>query len=360
MLGGQSSTIDSPLPVLVAPPQFDNEGLSVHYPDQFEGSSETSDSCSISVVSPIYNERECVQELFDRLKSVLGRLGKPFEIIFVDDGSTDGSFALLNALAQRDPLVRVIRFTRNFGQTAAMAAGINLARGATIVTIDGDLQNDPDDIPLLLAEIDKGADVVSGWRKDRQDATISRKLPSVAANVLVSKFSGLRLHDYGCTLKAYRARNIKRISLYGEMHRFLPALVVREGGRVVEIPVRHHPRTTGSSNYGLGRVFRVFFDLFLLKFISGYATRPIHFFGFFALLCFALGAVVGCITVYDRYVLDFAGVSLLPLVLLTMFLLIAGGNIILIGLLGEIGIRTYYESQQKDPYVIDFILNKQV
>lgn len=358
MFGNHNGAIGTTFPFPATSPQLDDEGLVVYYPDRFEGSSKISDSRSISVVSPIYNETESLQQLYDRIKSVLEQLDQPYEIIFVDDGSTDGSFSRLKEIAQRDPLVRVIKFTRNFGQTSAMAAGINLAAGETIVTMDGDLQNDPVDIPLLLAEIDKGADVVSGWRKERQDAILSRKLPSAVANLLVSKFSGLKLHDYGCTLKAYRARNIKRISLYGEMHRFLPALVVREGGRVVQVPVRHLPRTTGSSNYGLGRVFRVFFDLFLLKFISGYATRPIHFFGFFALLCFALGAVVGCITAYDRYVLDYPGVSLLPLVLLTMFLLIAGGNIILIGLLGEIGIRTYYESQQKDPYVIDFILNK--
>jgi glycosyltransferase involved in cell wall biosynthesis len=311
----------------------------------------------VSLVTPVYNEEECVEELYLKVRQVLDTVGRPYEMIFVDDGSQDGSYPLLKHLAEQDQRVRVIRFTRNFGQTAAMAAGVDHAVGEVIITIDADLQNDPEDIPILLERIEQGADVVSGWRRDRQDAAVSRKLPSWAANHLVSRFSGLKLHDYGCTLKAYRTRNIKRISLYGEMHRFIPALIVREGGRVEELPVRHHSRTRGTSKYGLGRVFRVFLDLFLLKFMSGYATRPIHFFGSFALVCMGMGCVAGLATVYQRYVVGLPGVNLLPLVLLTMFLLIMGVQTILIGLLAEIGIRTYYESQDKKPYVVDNVLN---
>ncbi|MBT7913531.1 glycosyltransferase family 2 protein [Candidatus Bathyarchaeota archaeon] len=313
----------------------------------------------LSLVTPVFNEKDCLVELYGQVKKVLKELNRTYEIIFVDDGSQDGSFALMKELAEKDPAVRVVRFSRNFGQTAAMAAGIDCARGEVIVTIDADLQNEPEDIPLLLDHFEKGADVVSGWRKDRHDEFLRRKLPSLIANRLVSKFGGLKLHDYGCTLKAYRAKNIKRIALYGEMHRFLPALVVREGGNVVEVPVRHHPRTLGQSKYGLERVFKVFLDLFLLKFISGYATRPIHFFGFFAFLLFGLGTIAGGVTFYNRYILGLPGVNLLPLVMLTMFLLTAGGQTILIGLLGEIGIRTYYESQQKKPYVIDEIVGEE-
>ena len=311
----------------------------------------------ISLVVPVYNEQGNLADLYAQVKVVLDKLGKSYEIIFVDDGSRDSSYEILKNIAQDDRTISVIRFAGNFGQTAAMAAGFNHARGEIIVTIDADLQNDPEDIPVLLDKIEEGADVASGWRKNRQDAVLSRKIPSWCANRLVSKFGGVRLHDFGCTLKAYRAKNIKRISLYGEVHRFLPALLKREGAEVVEVPVRHHPRTRGVSKYGLERIFKVFLDLFLLKFISGYATRPLHFFGFFALILMGLGCITGTITVYERYVVGFSGLNLLPLLMLTMLFLVMGANTILIGLLGEIGIRTYYESQNKKPYVVDHVLD---
>lgn len=312
-----------------------------------------------SVVVPVYNEEGCLGELVSRLRDVLGQLGDPYELIFVDDGSTDGSFDILQEAAEQDPRIRAIRFTRNFGQTPAIAAGIHHARGTYIVLLDGDLQNLPEDIPLLVRTIhEQGVAVVSGWRKDRQDDVLTRKIPSWCANRLVSWFSGVRLHDFGCSLKVYRASFLKRISLYGEMHRFLPALIAREGGRVMEVPVRHQARTTGTSKYGLERVEKVLLDLFLLKFMAGFATRPIHYFGRFGIRFILAGGLIGAFTVYQRYYAHIEGLSLLPLLMLTLFLLIVGLQTILMGLLAEIGIRTYHECQPDKPiYVIAETLN---
>ncbi len=319
----------------------------------------TNPACKVSVVLPVFNEQDSLPELYNRLSGVLRDAGSEYEIIFVDDGSKDESFPVLQRIAATDPRVRVVKFTKNFGQTHAMAAGIDLCRGEVIVTMDADLQNDPADIPRLLEELDKGYHCVSGWRERRQDKLLTRKIPSMAANWMMSFVFGVPLHDYGCSLKAYSARFLKSISLYGEMHRFVPALIAWQGGRVAEIPVRHHARTQGVSKYGLGRVPKVILDVILLKFMSGYSARPLHFFGAIGLVSITAGLAIGAITWYYRYMLGFRGVDLLPLVLLTMLLFIMGGHTILIGLLAEIGIRTYYESQDKKPYVIDCILNQQ-
>lgn len=312
-----------------------------------------------SVVVPLYNEEGCLAELIRRLGAVLTEIGECYELIFVDDGSCDDSFRLLREAAERDHRIRAIRFTRNFGQTPAISAGIDIARGRYIILLDADLQNLPEDIPLLIETIrEQGVEVVSGWRKERQDDVLTRKVPSWCANRLVSWFSGVRLHDFGCSLKVYRASFLKRVSLYGEMHRFLPALIARDGGRVVEVPVRHQARMTGSSKYGLERVEKVFLDLFLLKFMAGFSTRPIHFFGRFGLRFLLAGGLIGIFTVIQRYYAYIEGLYLLPLVMLTMFLLIVGLQTILMGLLAEIGIRTYHECQpDKQIYITAETLN---
>lgn len=313
----------------------------------------------LSLVAPLYQEEECLPELIRRLDAAFAGMNEPYELIFIDDGSRDRSFDILREAAQANRRIRAVRFTRNFGQTPALAAGIDLARGELIVTIDSDLQNAPEDIPMLISILrEKKMDVVSGWRKDRQDRIVTRKIPSWCANHLVSWFSGLQLHDYGCALKVYRASFLKRISLYGEMHRFIPALVVREGGKVLEVPVSHHARQMGKSKYGLERVEKVFLDLFLLKFMSGFSTRPIHFFGRFGLRMILGGGIIGLYTIYQRMYTEIQGLLLLPLVLLTMLLLIIGLQTILMGLLAEIGIRTYHECQQdKNIYVIAETVN---
>lgn len=313
----------------------------------------------LSVVVPVHNEEGCLKELIHRLGTAMEGIGDPYELILVDDGSTDGSFHILRETATSDHRIRAIRFTRNFGQTPAISAGIDVARGTYIVLLDADLQNLPEDIPVLVQAIrEQGVDVVSGWRRNRKDDVLTKKIPSWCANRLVSWFSGVRLHDFGCSLKVYRASFLKRISLYGEMHRFLPALIAREGGRVVEVPVRHQARTTGKSKYGLERVEKVLLDLFLLTFMAGFATRPIHFFGRFGMRFILAGGLIGLFTVVQRYYVNLEGLYLLPPVMLTMFLLIVGLQTILMGLLAEIGIRTYHECQpDKKTFVIAEELN---
>ncbi len=313
----------------------------------------------ISVIVPIYNEYGNIKGLYKKLTDVLSNSFKTYEIVFVDDGSKDGSFSLLSELAKTDKKLKVIRFVRNFGQSAALLAGIQLSSKPVVVTIDGDMQNEPEDIPLLVDKLGNDYDLVCGWRKDRKDTFIDRRLPSLCANKLISWISGLKLHDYGCTLKAFRAINIKSIKLYGEMHRFIALLVALEGGRVTEVPVRHYSRNTGKSKYGLERVFKVIFDLFLIKFMTSYANRPIHFFGFFGILSIIGGMVTGTYTLYCRYILNISGLNMLPLVLLTMLLVLLGGQTLLIGILAEIGIKTLYEVNGRPPYLIAETLNKE-
>jgi glycosyltransferase involved in cell wall biosynthesis len=251
----------------------------------------------VSVILPVFNEEGNLEELHRKLTASLGALNRPYEILFVDDGSLDASPAELARVAQADPRVRVVELATNFGQTAAMAAGIAHAHGAVLVTLDSDLQNDPADIPRLLAKMDEGFDVVSGWRKNRQDHG-SRVLPSQIANRLISWASGLYLHDYGCTLKAYRRRIFDSLHLYGEMHRFLPAYAYMRGARVAEMEVAHHPRIHGVSKYGFNRTFKVLLDLVTLVFLKSYATKPIHVFGGASLMCMALGVATGLFVVF--------------------------------------------------------------
>ena len=313
----------------------------------------------LSVVVPIYNERENLELLVAKLHESVSALGRTYEILLIDDGSKDGSWELMVDLAGRYPCLHLIRFRRNFGQTAAMSAGFNEARGDIIVTLDADLQNDPADIPKLLAKMDEGNDVVSGWRKDRKDTFINRRLPSIIANGLISRITGVHLHDYGCTLKAYRREVVKHIDLYGELHRFIPALASWVGGQIAEVVVAHHPRRFGKSKYGISRTVRVVLDLVTVKFMLRYATRPIHVFGKWglaaggaglAMLLFILSAHLS----FKCFGTGFAADLIKrPFWVITPFMLIFFGlQFISMGLLAELQIRTYHESQQKPIYVI--------
>ena len=311
----------------------------------------------ISVVIPVFNVEDNVDALLDELFAELGKLGRSHEVICVDDGSRDRTFEKLSAQARRRPALRVIRFRLNFGQTAAMSAGIEAARGDVIVPMDGDLQNDPADIGELLAQLDRGCDVVSGWRKNRKDKEFGRKLPSRIANRMISAISGVRLHDYGCSLKAYRRDVLHDVKLYGEMHRFIPIYASWQGARVTEMVVNHRSRRAGKSKYGLSRTFKVVLDLMVVKFLASYATKPIYVFGGFGLLSL-LGAVVafGWALYYKLAGLKDFVQTPLPLVTV-MFTLVAALSF-LMGLLAELVIRTYYESQGKRPYLVAEELNE--
>ena len=304
---------------------------------------------ALSVVIPLYNEAESLEPLIAELGPVLDSLGRPAEIVAVDDGSSDGSFERLVGLVAREPRLRVIRLARNYGQTAALAAGIEHARGGIIVSIDADLQNDPRDIPRLLAALDGDVDVVNGWRRPRRDPWLRRRLPSALANRLISLVTGTALHDYGCTLRAMRAPVAKELQLYGELHRFIPALAADLGARLVEIPVHHRPRRAGRSKYGLSRTLHVLLDLLTVKFLSGFSTRPIQLFGLFGLVSAAAGLGLTAYLGFERIVL---GVRLAnrPLVLLAILMAVVGVQFVSLGLLGEMLVRTYHESQAKPIY----------
>jgi len=310
----------------------------------------------LSVIIPVYNEEESLPLLFDKLFPVLDGLGKTFEVVIVDDGSRDGSFHVLKAACVQRPEIRAIRFRRNSGQTAAMMAGIDVARAPVIVTLDADLQNDPEDIPLLLAQLDEGSDVVSGWRKDRQDAKIRRNLVSRIANSVISNLSGVHLHDYGCTLKAYRREVLEGMRLYGEMHRFVPIYASWMGARVTEMPVRHHARRYGQSKYGLERTVKVILDLFVIMFFQKYLVKPIYVFGGVGALCFAGSGLAFAYMLYLKFVF---GTSMIqtPLPILVSMLFLVGVMSLMMGLLAEILIRTYFESRGHPPYQIGEKLN---
>jgi glycosyltransferase involved in cell wall biosynthesis len=313
----------------------------------------------VSVIAPVYNEEGNLLPLHERLIDALSLLDRSFEIIYVDDGSRDQSFRELANIAAHDQRARIVQLRRNFGQTAAISAGIDHARGDILVFIDADLQNDPRDIPRLVELIDDGYDVVSGWRKDRQDAALSRKLPSQLANSLISSVTGVHLHDYGCTLKAYRADLIEHLQLYGEMHRFIPAYLAQVGARVTEIPVNHAPRVRGKSKYGIMRTGKVLLDLLTVKFLGSFATKPIYVFGGGGLICLGLSAIAGVAMIWQKIAL---GVSFIqtPLLLLSTLLFLMGFQSILMGLICELLMRTYYESQGKRPYVVRQVLNEAV
>jgi glycosyltransferase involved in cell wall biosynthesis len=306
---------------------------------------------TVSVLIPIFNEEGNLPLLYDKLALALKKTGRPYEIIFVDDGSSDGSLEILLDLREKNPNVKIISFSRNFGQTAALSAGIDCSKGDIIIPMDGDLQTDPEDILPLLQKIEEGYDVVSGWRKNRKDPFLTRRLPSVIANKIISLIGGVHLHDYGCTLKAYRRDILKNIKLYGEMHRFIPIYAQWIGARVSEIPVRHFPRGSGKSKYGMNRIFKIILDLMVVKFLLSYSQKPIYVFGGLGLLMILGGFLSGGYAIYLKL---FEGTSfiLTPLPLLCVLLFMLGFLSILMGFLAEILTRTYYESQGKPTYQI--------
>ena len=309
----------------------------------------------ISVVVPLFNEEPNLLQLYDELTASLEPSGRTYELILVDDGSTDGTYPLLAELHAKDPRVCVIRLRRNFGQTAAFAAGFSRARGRFIVTSDGDLQNDPRDIPPMLATLEQGFDIVCGWRKDRKDPWLSRRVPSMIANWLISVTTRVKLHDYGCSLKVFRAEVVKPLRLYGEMHRFIPAIASEQGVRIAESVVNHRARRFGRSKYGISRTIRVVFDLVTVKFLLSYSTRPLQMFGPPGLF---LGGVGMLITLYLGYVRLFGGQAIgdRPLLLLAILMVFTGMQLITLGLLAEMQARTYHESQGKPIYAIREVL----
>ena len=317
-------------------------------------------SPELSVVIPIHNEAPNLEQLYRECTEALERWGRSYELVLVDDGSTDESFAILKRLYQSDRRLRVVRFRRRFGQTAAFAAGFALAQGRLIATADGDLQNDPRDLPALVARVDQGFDIVCGWRKDRKDAFLNRRLPSMIANRVISWATGVRLNDYGCSLKVFRAEVVKPLRLYGEMHRFLPALASEIGVRIAELPVNHRARVHGRSNYGISRTIRVLLDLMTVKFLLSYSTRPLQIFG---LLGMSMGFVGAVIVAYLAFVKLFgdpaaaARVGERPLLMGGLLLVFTGVQLFTVGLLAEMLARTYHESQNKPVYVIREVLD---
>jgi glycosyltransferase involved in cell wall biosynthesis len=306
----------------------------------------------ISIVIPIHNEEPAILPLYDRLTRVMESLRKPYEIIFIDDASHDRSFELLANLVETDPRLKVIRLRRNFGQTAALAAGFDEAQGDVIVSLDGDLQHEPEDIPVLLAKLDEGYDIASGWRKQRIDNAVTRKLPSRIANWMMARASGIELHDFGTTFKAYRSEILKEINLYGELHRFIPALASFYGARVAEVPIRNVPRAAGESHYGLSRTFRVLYDIITIKFLLSYFTRPMHFFGSIGLLGTAAGAMI-MLYLFLRKLMGYEiYLEHGPLMIAGALLLLAGLMMFSTGILGEVLMRTYFESQGRRIYAV--------
>ena len=312
----------------------------------------------LSIVVPIHNEEPAILPLYDKLTFVLDKLRKPYEMIFIDDASTDRSFELLSNLCETDARLKIIRLRRNFGQTAALSAGFDEAQGNIIISLDGDLQHDPEDIPALLAKIEEGYDIASGWRKNRLDNAFSRKIPSRIANWLMAQASGVQLRDFGTTFKAYRAEVLKDVNLYGELHRFIPALASFYGARVAEVPIKNTPRISGASHYGISRTFRVLFDILTIRFLLKYFTRPMHFFGTLGLT----GTSLGCLVLLYLFVQKIRGLDIIaehgPLMFLGGLLLLAGLMMFTSGLLGEVLIRVYFESQGRRIYAVREIRTK--
>ncbi len=305
----------------------------------------------LSIVLPVYNEAGNLKELHQKLDDVLKKTNKEYEMIFVDDCSKDGSDVVLEEIAQKDSNVKIIRFMRNFGQTTAIAAGFDHSQGEIIIPMDADLQNDPEDIPRFLEKINEGYDVVAGWRKKRQDKFLTKTLPSQIANKIISRITRVKLHDYGCTMKAYKKNMLEGFVLYGEMHRFIPAYTAINGAKVAEIETNHHPRKHGKTKYNLSKTFRVILDIVTVKFLASYLTRPMHFFGIIGFASFAGGLIAAVIAIYLRFA---SGLHLTksPLLLFAVFLGITGIIFVLMGLLAEMMTRTYFESQNKKSYSI--------
>jgi glycosyltransferase involved in cell wall biosynthesis len=310
----------------------------------------------VSIVVPVFNEVKNVPLLYEKISTAMVGVNRPWEVVFVDDGSTDGSLQAMEVVAGKDAkTVRVVALRRNFGQTAAISAGIDYSEGQVIVLMDGDLQNDPADIPGLLAEIENGYDLVSGWRKFRKDNYLTRTLPSNIANWIISQVTGVHLHDYGCTLKAYRREVLTGFRLYGEMHRFIPAYAGYVGARITEVPVQHHPRQHGKSKYGLERTVKVILDLFTVKFLSGYVNKPLYLFGGVG-IGFGLVGTLGLIYLVVRKILIATGIVNSPIFLLSALLFILGVQSILLGLIAEMMVRTYHESQSKPIYSLRYVI----
>src|SRR5690348_664836 len=311
----------------------------------------------VSAIVLVYNEVDSVEPLHRELLGVLEGLGTSFEVVYVDDGSRDGSTEKMGQLASRDGRVRVVSFRRNFGQTAAVQAGIDHSRGAVLVFLDGDMQNDPHDIPHLLAKVDEGYDVVSGWRRDRRDDA-RRVVPSKIANWIIARVTGVPLSDFGCTLKAYRREVVQDVKLYGEMHRFIPVFAAMTGARITELPVNHRPRTYGKSKYSLSRTSRVMLDLITVKLLGSYSTKPMYFFGFAAFGLWGVAAVLAAIVLLQKLLPPYVYAHNNPLLLLSVVLFIVGVQFILMGLLAELSIRTLHESQSKPTYVVREIIER--
>ena len=313
-----------------------------------------------SIVVPLHNEQENVTELYDRLKAVMETAGESFEIVFVDDGSADGTFGLLREIAAVDSRVTVVKLRRNFGQTSALAAGFDHARGEYIIAMDGDLQHDPADIPIFLHKVHEGYDIVSGWRKQRIDNLWLRRIPSRCANWLMAKLSGVEIHDFGTTFKAYRREILERVPLYGELHRFIPALASWQGASICEVPIRNINRERGASHYGLSRTIRVFFDLITIRFLLRYLARPLHFFGSLGMLCMFTGSGIASWLLLEKF---WRHVSLMgehgPLMIFAAVLLLAGVQMLAFGLLGEMQVRYYHEPARRAPYSVERILRAQ-
>jgi len=306
----------------------------------------------LSIVIPLYNERDNLEPLYHELTAVLGEMKRSYEIIFVDDGSTDGGVEVLRRLKDSDARVRVFRLAINTGQTAALACGFNHATGECIVAIDADGENDPTDIPRLVAALDGGYDLASGWRQARwRDSRVTRRIPSIVANRLISRWTGVRLHDYGCTLKAYRGDLARGLMLYGEMHRFVPAIAAEQGAQITEVPVNFRPRRSGTSKYGPGRILRTLLDLLTVRFLAGYSTRPIQVFGTIGVILGTLGSLWTLLLVFEKVVLRYP-LAARPALLLAVLLVVVGVQFVSIGLLGEMLARTYHESQNKPIYII--------
>ncbi|MBM3310284.1 MAG: glycosyltransferase family 2 protein [Candidatus Aminicenantes bacterium] len=313
----------------------------------------TSSAPYLTVVVPFYNEEENVEEMHRRLRAVLDRLGKSFEVIYIDDGSRDRTYALLRAIYDRDPAVRVIKLRRNFGQTAGLQAGFDHARGEVIISMDGDLQHDPEEIPNFLAKVEEGFDIVSGWRKERKDNLLVRKIPSWAANRMMKKLSGVPIHDFGTTFKAYRREAISGLRLYGELHRFIPALISRTGVRITEIPISNIVRQKGKSKYGLSRVRRVFFDLLTVKFLISFIDRPLQIFGLLGMLFGGAGFVIAALLTVGFYAFGWSIRENLGNLLFSIFLMILGVFFVMTGLLAEMISRIYFQTHAIKIYSVD-------